>query len=305
MQAGTASANDVLGGSPLRVREWSRSRRRRPEDGSPASRLRRRRSRSAASRWRWTFDSRDNFIFTATRGTYLEASLRPLRQALGGDDTSNASRSRRHPVLPLAPRIFTLAFAMTSQRRLRRRAVLLQAVHLAARRAGDALPRRRVARSKPSSAGNSCRASACIGFAGGGIAWNDFERADDTANGRLRWRRVPLRNRSALRASTWASTSRSAETRRPSTFRRAAPGCGRRARASQPRCVTVSGDPIGLGLGCRHARQLAHGARMKPLLLGPVVASLPIMRPRPTRARLPLGQRASRTIQRCRDGGLN
>lgn len=125
-----------------------------------------------------TYDSRDNF-FTATRGVYFEASFSPYRKLLGGDDTFERLSliGIQYAKLPfdfylgarndIGAAFGDAPFYMNPYVSLRGVPVMRyqgeEVAHLELELRWQFYGRLSI-----------------LGFTGGGVAWNDFERLDDT-----------------------------------------------------------------------------------------------------------------------------
>ena len=126
----------------------------------------------------FTYDSRDN-MFTPTHGTYAEVSLGAFSQALGGDSEFQRVKLMAMQFVPLHPKL-TLGVRGTSTLSFGevpfylRPFISLRGVQ-AMRYQGD-----NAADIEAELRWQFWKRFSLVGFAGGGVAWNDFERIDKT-----------------------------------------------------------------------------------------------------------------------------
>jgi hypothetical protein len=125
-----------------------------------------------------TYDSRDN-IFTPTRGTYVEATAGFFSQALGGDDEFQRVRVLGMQFIPLHPKL-TLGFrgevaaSFGAAPFYLRPFVTLRGAPIM-RYQGE-----EIALLEAELRWQFWKRFSVVGFAGGGAAWNEFERFDST-----------------------------------------------------------------------------------------------------------------------------
>jgi outer membrane protein assembly factor BamA len=127
-----------------------------------------------------TYDSRDN-IFTPTRGSYMEASVGIFSEALGGEDEFQRARLIAMQFFPLSRSLFLglrgeAAASFGDAPFYLRPFVYLRGVP-AMRYQGEEM-----AQIEAELRWQFWKRFSLVGFAGGGIAWNDLERFDDTQN---------------------------------------------------------------------------------------------------------------------------
>jgi len=125
-----------------------------------------------------TYDTRNN-IFTPTRGTYVEAMGGVFSQALGGDDEFQRVRLIGMQFLPLHPRLF-LGFrgevaASFGDVPFYLRPFIYMRGAPAMRYQGEEM-----AQIESELRWQFWKRFSLVGFVGGGAAWNDLERLDDT-----------------------------------------------------------------------------------------------------------------------------
>jgi outer membrane protein assembly factor BamA len=126
----------------------------------------------------FTFDSRDN-IFTPTRGTYLDASFGIFSEALGGDDEFQRARIIGMQFFPLHPKL-SLGFRTEGAATFGdtpfylRPFVSLRGAPVM-RYQGEEM-----AQIETELRWQFWRRFSLVGFLGGGVAWNDLERFDNT-----------------------------------------------------------------------------------------------------------------------------
>ncbi len=125
-----------------------------------------------------TYDSRDN-IFTTTRGSYVEASLGIFSEALGGEDEFQRARVIAMQFFPLTSKLYLglrgeMAASFGDAPFYLRPFVYLRGVP-AMRYQGEEM-----AQVEAELRWQFWKRFSLVGFAGGGIAWNDLERFDDT-----------------------------------------------------------------------------------------------------------------------------
>jgi outer membrane protein assembly factor BamA len=121
-----------------------------------------------------TFDSRDN-IFTPTRGTYVEATAGLFSQSLGGDDEFQRERLIAMQFLPLRRKLFLglrgeLAASFGDEPFYLRPFIRLRGAPVM-RYQGE-----ETAQIEAELRWQYWRRFSLVGFAGGGVAWNDLER---------------------------------------------------------------------------------------------------------------------------------
>jgi hypothetical protein len=125
-----------------------------------------------------TYDSRDN-IFTPTRGTYVEAGAGVFSEALGGDDNFQRVRVLGMHFLPLHPKL-SLGLRADVAASFGDTPFYLQPfVNLR----GAPIMRyqgEEMAQIEAELRWQFWKRFSVVGFAGGGAAWNDLERFDDT-----------------------------------------------------------------------------------------------------------------------------
>ena len=125
-----------------------------------------------------TYDSRDN-IFMPSRGTYVEATVGLFSPALGGDDAFQRVNLVGMHFLPLHPK-WTLGVRGDANLSFGDEPFYLRPfIHLrgaqAMRYQGE-----HVAQLEAELRWQFWQRFSLVGFAGGGVAWNDFERFDKT-----------------------------------------------------------------------------------------------------------------------------
>lgn len=125
-----------------------------------------------------TYDSRDN-IFTPTRGTYVEASVGVFSEALGGDDEFQRVRLLGMQFISLCPKL-SLGFRGEAAASFGDAPFYLRPfVNLR----GAPIMRyqgEEMAQIEAELRWQFWKRLSVVGFAGGGAAWNDFERFDST-----------------------------------------------------------------------------------------------------------------------------
>ncbi len=126
----------------------------------------------------FTHDSRDN-IFTPTRGTYVEASVGLFTEALGGDDEFQRARVLGMQFIPLSSKLFLglrgeVAASFGDAPFYLRPFVYLRGAPIM-RYQGEEM-----AQLEAELRWQFWKRFSVVGFAGGGAAWNDFERFDST-----------------------------------------------------------------------------------------------------------------------------
>jgi hypothetical protein len=125
-----------------------------------------------------TYDSRDN-IFTPTKGTFVEASAGLFSSALGGDDEFQRPRLIAMQFFPLSRRLFLgvrtdVAASFGDVPFYLRPFISLRGTPIM-RYQGD-----EVAQIEAELRWQFWQRFSLVGFAGGGAAWNHFERFDST-----------------------------------------------------------------------------------------------------------------------------
>ncbi len=123
-----------------------------------------------------SYDSRDN-IFTPTRGTYVEAAAGLFSQALGGDNEFQRVGLIAMHFMPLGPRLFLglrgdATFSFGDAPFYMRPFIMLRGAP-AMRYQGE-----ETAQAEAELRWQFWRRFSIVGFAGTGVAWNDFERFD-------------------------------------------------------------------------------------------------------------------------------
>jgi outer membrane protein assembly factor BamA len=126
----------------------------------------------------FTYDSRDN-MFTPTRGNYAEVSLGAFSQALGGDSEFQRVKLMLMQFVPLHQKLTlgvrgTSTFSFGGVPFYLRPFVSLRGVQ-AMRYQGD-----NAADVEAELRWQFWKRFSLVGFGGGGVAWNDFERFDRT-----------------------------------------------------------------------------------------------------------------------------
>jgi len=124
-----------------------------------------------------TFDTRDN-IFTPTRGTYVEAVVGLFSEALGGDDEFQRAQLIAMQFVPLHPKILLglrgqVAASFGDTPFYLRPFISMRGVPIM-RYQGES-----AAQIEAELRWQFWRRFSLVGFAGGGAAWNEFERFDD------------------------------------------------------------------------------------------------------------------------------
>lgn len=125
-----------------------------------------------------TFDSRDN-IFTPTRGTYFEASAGLFSEALGGDDEFQRVRIIAMQFIPLHRKLSLgfraeMAASFGDAPFYLRPFIYLRGAPIM-RYQGEEM-----AQIETELRWQFWKRFSLVGFVGGGAAWNDFERFDNT-----------------------------------------------------------------------------------------------------------------------------
>lgn len=125
-----------------------------------------------------TYDTRDT-IFTPTRGTYADLSVGVFSEALGGDDEFQRVRFIGMHYIPLHPRL-TLGFRGEAAAAFGDTPFYLQPyIYLRGapvlRYQGEEM-----AQLEAEVRWQFWKRFSLVGFVGGGAAWNDFERVDDS-----------------------------------------------------------------------------------------------------------------------------
>jgi hypothetical protein len=126
----------------------------------------------------FSYDSRDN-IFTPTRGTLIEATAGFFSQALGGDDEFQRIRLIAIQYIPLSSRLFLgvrgdAAASFGNEPFYMRPFISLRGAPIM-RYQGD-----EIAQIETELRWQFWKRFSLVGFVGGGAAWNNFERFDDT-----------------------------------------------------------------------------------------------------------------------------
>jgi len=125
-----------------------------------------------------TYDSRDN-IFTPTRGTYVEAGTGVFSEAFGGDDEFQRVRVLGMQFIPLSPKLSLgfrgeVAASFGDAPFYLRPFINLRGAPIM-RYQGE-----ETAQIEAELRWQFWKRFSVVGFAGGGAAWNDFERFDST-----------------------------------------------------------------------------------------------------------------------------
>jgi outer membrane protein assembly factor BamA len=125
-----------------------------------------------------TYDSRDN-IFTPTRGTYLEATVGIFSQALGGDDEFQRVRLIAMHFIPLGRKVFfgirgEAAASFGDEPFYLRPFIYLRGAPIM-RYQGE-----EIAQIETEVRWQCWKRFSLVGFVGGGAAWNNFERFENT-----------------------------------------------------------------------------------------------------------------------------
>ena len=125
-----------------------------------------------------TFDTRDN-IFTPTRGTYVEASVGLFSQALGGDDEFQRAQIIAMQYVQLHPQWFLglrgqVAGSFGDVPFYLRPFISMRGVPMMQYQGEE------LAQLEVELRWQCWKRFSLVGFVGGGVVWNDFERFDDS-----------------------------------------------------------------------------------------------------------------------------